>query len=67
MDICRTLIAKPITQIKLRNPTQYANSTNLQSQFTQAFNEMGWFGGYANLEHGADRENFVDKVLGTIR
>ncbi len=46
INLCRTLIAKPPSS-KIQG---YVDSSVLDSAFGSAFNNFGWFGGYANLD-----------------
>lgn len=46
IDLCRTVIAKPANG-RVNN---YIGASILSSAFQRARNELGWFGGYANLD-----------------
>jgi hypothetical protein len=68
IDICKTVIAKPALLSSTFNQDTYINSNNLGSYFSQAFSQVGWFGGYANLDFAADSlGNFQLATLNAIR
>jgi hypothetical protein len=64
INICRTLIAKPSSS----NTNGYINSATLANAFATAMSNLGWFGGYANLDFEADANvAFQRTVLQPIR
>lgn len=47
---------------------QFMAQADLDSSFMQAFNKLGWFGGYANLYFESDRTGvFVNGALKSMR
>jgi hypothetical protein len=68
IDVCRTLIAKPSDPQSCINSTEYVSPSILGNAFLQAYNNFGWFGGYANLNFETDKNAaFTDTVLSGIR
>lgn len=51
IDICRTLVAKPADQSATWSYMQFINSNDLNTAFGQAYNKVGWFAGFANLNY----------------
>lgn len=67
IDICRTLIAKPAIANGTWNNAQFVNQNDLSAAFSQAYNNMGWFAGYANLNMETDKTGtFVKGVLSNL-
>jgi hypothetical protein len=68
MDICKTVIAKPPIPSSTFNQDTFINSNSLGTLFSQAFSQVGWFGGYANLDFGGDSSGqFQLATLNAIR
>lgn len=67
IDICRTIVAKPATNNATWNSQQFMSQNEISSAFNQAFNKMGWFGGYANLNIETDKSGtFIKGILSNI-
>lgn len=67
MDMCRTLIAKQTGSNSI-NSNGYVDSNTLASAFIQAYQNIGWFGGFANLDFEGDSSTkFEQTVLDQIR
>lgn len=68
IDICRTIVSKPVLMSGSWNRRQYIGKESLKGSFMQVYNKYGWFGGYGNLDMTSDVGNmFVDDVLGEVR
>jgi hypothetical protein len=68
IDACKTVISKPVNgQINL-SKNQWVSSANLAEYYFMAYNQNGWFGGYANLDFQADTNySFQEAVLKKTR
>lgn len=64
IDLCRTLIAKPANP----NMDSFISAADLSAAFINAQRNLGWFGGYANLDFEADpNSSFQAQVLRQVR
>ena len=59
------MIGKPASIGSTWNQNQFVGSRSLKGGIMQGYNKYGWFGGYGNLDYGADvNELFVNELLG---
>ena len=62
------MIAKPTSTSGTWNPNQFIGQSSMKGGIMQAYNNYGWFGGYANLDFAADSNQFfVNEILGELR
>jgi hypothetical protein len=68
MDICKTVVAKPALSSGTWNSNAFLQANTLGSILGQAMTNFSWFGGYANLDFGADPlSQYQLAALNTIR
>jgi hypothetical protein len=64
VDLCRTLIAKPAS-FRLGS---FMAAGALGAAFDQARSQLGWFGGFANLDFEADSSGaFQQQAMQSLR
>lgn len=50
IDFCRTIIAKSADSFTDRTSSSFIDANSLAASFNQLNNDIGWFGGYGNLD-----------------